>query len=305
VTDPTTRTVAITGATGYLGGVIRSHFEAAGWRTVDLVRTPRNDHSRRYLLTENPASDLLDEIDALVHCAYDMTVRNRSDIWRINVEGSQKLLELAHRSGVPRTIVLSSMSAYAGTNQLYGLSKLDIESRARDLGATSVRPGLVYGPNAGGMAGAMTKLTRLPIVPVVAARSTQFTVHEHDFAVAIEALVRSDVVFSEPIGIANPDPVPFRRVVEGLARQQGRTCRTLAVSWRLAQFGLQACERFDIELPFRSDSLLGLARPAPFVPNLEVLDDLGISLRRFGQPVPPENSSLDIRWGPERADRFR
>ncbi|MGO8870853.1 MAG: hypothetical protein ACLQPH_05525 [Acidimicrobiales bacterium] len=50
--------------------------------------------------------------------------------------------------------------------------------------------------------------------------------------------------------------------------------------------GLRLAERLGEPLPFRADSLLGLAHPAPSVPNLEVLDGLGVSLRRFGQPVP-------------------
>src|ERR1700686_1328361 len=119
-------------------------------------------------MDEEPPADLLDGVDVLIHCAYDMTLRSRDDIWRVNVDGTRKLLDAAVRSDVRLSIVLSSMSAYEGTAQLYGLSKLDIERDAAQVGAVCVRPGLVYGPTAGGMAGALGKLTALPLIPVVA-----------------------------------------------------------------------------------------------------------------------------------------
>ena len=287
-TRGTRGTVAITGASGYLGGVILRRLTADGWSTLSLVRTVSDDRSRRYVIDEEPEANLLDGVDVLVHCAYDMTLRSRDAIWRVNVDGTRKLLDAAARSGVGCTIVLSSMSAYEGTEQLYGLSKLDIERDASGIGAISVRPGLVYGPTAGGMAGTLSKLTALPVVPVVASRAYQFTVHEDDFAEAIAALIVAgpDAGSAGPIGIANPQPVPFRQVIEGLARMQGNHCRTLAVDWRLVHAALRMAERLSIALPFRADSLLGLAQPAPFVPNLAVLAELGVSLRRFGQPVP-------------------
>ena len=193
------------------------------------------------------------------------------------------------RARVPRTIVLSSMSAYEGTQQLYGSAKLQIELDADEHGAVAIRPGLVDVLKAGGMAGAITSLTRLPLVPVFAARSHQFTVHEDDFAMTVEALATADPITlgRGAIGVANPNPVPFRQVVQGLGRMHGRTSRTVAVDWRAAHVALRVAERIGLDLPFRSDSLLGLAAPAPEVPRLDVLERLGITLRRFGQPVPP------------------
>jgi nucleoside-diphosphate-sugar epimerase len=280
------QTVAITGASGYLGSVIRQRVTDAGCRVVSLVRKAADDGCRRFVISEDPEPGLLAGVDVLIHCAYDMSLRDRSAIWRVNVDGTRRLLELAAKSRVQRTIVLSSMSAYQGTTQLYGLSKLAIEDDAKRFGAVSVRPGLVYGSRAGGMAGTLSALTALPIVPVVASRSYQFTVHEDDLAEAIVALAAADAASSDPIGVANPVPVLFRQVIDGLARQQGRRCRMLPIDWRLLHRALKICEDLGMDLPFRADSLLGLANPAPFVPNLAVLDALGVSLRRFSQPVP-------------------
>jgi nucleoside-diphosphate-sugar epimerase len=282
------RTAAVSGASGYLGGVIADRLRTDGWRTVNLVRTQNGEESRQLILGSPIPPGLLEGVDLLVHCAYDMTLRKAADIWRVNVEGTRNLLEAATRSaGVRRVIVLSSMSAYDGTRQLYGRAKLEIEALAERVGALSVRPGLVYGPRAGGMAGTLSRLTRLPVVALVGGRSRQFTVHEDDLADAIAALAVAENVPTDPIGIANPMNVPFRQILERFARDQGRRCWFVPVDWRLLQVGLSLAEKISLPLPIRADSLLGLVRPAPSVPNLEVLQSLGIRLRRFGQPVPP------------------
>jgi hypothetical protein len=91
----------------------------------------------------------------------------------------------------------------------------------------------------------------------------------------------------DPIGIANPLRVPFRQILDRFARDQGRRCRFVPLDWRLVQAGLSVAEKLPLPEVIRADSLLGLVRPAPLVPNLEVLQSLGIRLRRFGQPVPP------------------
>ena len=141
------------------------------------------------------------------------------------------------------------------------------------------------------MAGTLGALAKLPVIPVVASRSHQFTVHEDDFGNAIAALLTAEAITSDPIGIANPQPVRFRQVIEGLAHHDGRRCRTVPLNWHLIYIALRLCEQLHVSLPFRADSLLGLANPAPLVPNLDVLEALGIEPRRFGQPVPATRQS--------------
>ncbi len=280
------RTVAITGSSGYLGGIIREEIRRRGLLAIDLVRSPQGDVARRFRLDDELDPGLLDDVDILVHCAYDMALHSRSDIRRVNVEGTRRLVELAEASGVRRTIVLSSMSAWSGTEQLYGRAKLEIEELSLAHGAIPIRPGLVYGQNPGGMMGTLRRLAGLPIIPLVGGSAIQFTVHEDDFVAAVWALATAPELPSLPIGVANPVPVSFRHILERLVWDDGRNPHFLPVSWHLLKAALEVGERCNVPLPVRSDSLLGLVKPAASVPNLEILDDLGIQLRRYGQPVP-------------------
>jgi nucleoside-diphosphate-sugar epimerase len=137
--------VAITGASGYLGSILVEAFGSAGFTIRRLVRTPNPTSSDRYFdLNGIGTSDALEGVDVLVHCAYDLTLTGRADIWQTNVFGTAALFDAAVSSGVPRTIALSSMSAYRGTRQLYGRATLATELDALSRGMCVVRPGLVW-----------------------------------------------------------------------------------------------------------------------------------------------------------------
>src|SRR5438105_12468471 len=126
-----TPVAAVTGASGYLGSQICETLESRGWQVVRLARSPERSHGQvlQYDLATPvtaPAQDALRSVNALIHAAYDLSLTSPADIWRVNVKGTRRLLEAAKEAAVGRIIVFSSMSAFAGTSQLYGRAKLDI-----------------------------------------------------------------------------------------------------------------------------------------------------------------------------------
>lgn len=274
---------AVTGARGYVGRIVSGALAAAGFDAIGLVRRPAAGSSDRlYDLRGDPDANLLDGVDTLIHCAYDFSVTSEADIWAVNVAGTRRLVEAVAASGVRRTILVSSMSAYPGTDQLYGRAKLDTERIALDLGMAVVRLGLVYGPGWGGMAGSLKKMADLPVVPVVGAKSYQYTVHEEDLADAFVVLAHASKLPNIPLEIANPEPVPFRLLMERIAAAGGRPrFRVIPLPWRPVYAALWLGERTPVKLPFRADSLLGLVRPAAGVSGAEDVCRLGIRLRPF------------------------
>ncbi|HEX3835259.1 MAG TPA: NAD-dependent epimerase/dehydratase family protein [Solirubrobacteraceae bacterium] len=273
----------ITGAHGYLGSLLRARLEADGWTTTSLVRRWRaGERAERWALGEVPDLRVFEGADALVHCAWDFRPRKPRGVWSANVHGSKVLLRAAHRAGVPRLLSLSSMSAYAGTAQHYGRAKLELERVTLELGGIAVRPGLVYGEAPAGMAGALHKLTRLPLVPVIGGASArQFPVHEDDLADALVRILDADTWTSEVIGIAQPASVGFRELLQGFARQLSRQPRFFPVPWQLVFWTLRLAEAVQLPVPLRADSVLGLVHPAPSVPPSAAFPDLHASLRRF------------------------
>lgn len=263
------RTAAITGAYGYLGSVLRSAFDARGWTTLALVRSPRAEDSRAvsFHLGERVDPSALAGVDALVHCAYDLRLTRAADIRRVNIEGTGLLLKAAAEAGVRRTIVISSIAAYTGTAQIYGRAKLAIERQAERYGAVVVRPGLVYGAGGGGMVAALAKVVRLPFVPLMAGRSHQFMVHAHDLAAAVLTLSEADSSPPGPVTVAHARAVPFPEVLRTIAAAEGRTPRLVPVPWPAVYGLLRAVEAAGLRAPFKADSLWGLAHPPADAPD--------------------------------------
>ena len=173
-------TVAVTGATGFLGRYIVRVLAARGARVVGVVRNPaRVPELARVCLALRPA-DLAD-VDALtrgfegaaavVSNAALLPVRNwrAVDHERTNVQGTENVLRAAAAAGVRRVVHVSLVSVYRGGGSgpttedrpfatergwfghAYGVSKARAEMRAwalaDELGLqlTTLRPCAIYG----------------------------------------------------------------------------------------------------------------------------------------------------------------
>jgi nucleoside-diphosphate-sugar epimerase len=271
--------VAITGMTGYVGSAIAESVARSGHTVVALGRRPVPDGEwRHYELGRALSPDLLAGIDVVVHCAYDLTLTAESQVYEINVQGTQQLARASAAAGA-RFILISSMSAYEGTRQIYGRAKLSSEAAVRGIGGNVVRLGLVYGSSGGGMIGTLNRLARLPLVPVMGAASYQFLVHALDAAAGVTRLAEAADVHGEVAGLAYPEPVRFDSLIRDLARSQGRSPRLVPIPWRPVYLAMRAAEALRLPLPLRADSVLGLVRPAPLVPNFELWARLGVTVR--------------------------
>ena len=286
--SPRPRTVAVTGCYGYLGGIISRALQSAGFTVRALVRTPRPSDPTAvpYRLGGGNEAGVLEGADALVHCAYDFGLTRRADIWQVNVEGTRQLMKAAVSADIRRVITLSSMSAFEGTKQMYGQAKLAIEEATLAVDGCALRCGLVYGDHSGGMTGALRRMTRLPLVPLVAGDSRQFPVYEGDVAEAVVAVATAATVPAKVIGLAQTDGVAFRSVLEELA-PAGQPPRFVPVPWQVVYAALRIGELAHLQLPFRSDSLLGLVHAAPEVPNADILTELGINVRTMDKAGAP------------------
>jgi nucleoside-diphosphate-sugar epimerase len=277
---------AVTGASGYLGSQICETLESRDWQVVRLARSPGRSHGQVLpydlaMPVTAPVREALRSANALIHAAYDLSLTSPADIWRVNVEGTRRLLEAAKEAAVDRIIVFSSMSAFAGTSQFYGRAKLDIEAMAIKCGGCAVRPGLVYSDRAGGMAGAMRKLTTLPIVPVIAGGAGVYTVREEDLMSAIAMLASATTLEPGTISVAHPSRVTLTNLLRTFAAQENRQCRFVPVPWQLVYWLLRSGELMRLHLPFRADSLLGLVHTAPGLVGADQLVRLGVTVEAF------------------------
>jgi nucleoside-diphosphate-sugar epimerase len=280
------RVAVVTGASGYLGSRICRTLEAKGWQVVRLTGSQPEIPGRviRYELDAPVAtevSEVLRSADVLIHAAYNLSITGADDIWRVNVEGTRRLLQAAKEAGTGRIIVLSSMSAFDRTSQLYGRAKLDIEAMTVEYGGCAIRPGLVYGEQAGGMAGALRRLTALPIVPVISGGAGLYTVREDELLEAIDRLASVAVLGPGTISLAHPEKSTLAELLTSFAGQEHRRSRFVPIPWQPVYWLLRTGEFLRVPLPFRADSLLGLVYTASGLVGQKELAELGLTMSAF------------------------
>jgi nucleoside-diphosphate-sugar epimerase len=287
--------IAVTGARGFLGSRVCEHLERSGARVVELTRAP-NERSqsdreqRRFRLSESPGVDLLSGVNLLIHCAYDFGPRTWTEIRAVNVEGSRRLFEAAEAAGVARIVTVSSMSAFDGCRSMYGRAKLDVERETFAHGGVVVRPGLIFGQDAGGMVGSLVQVIRSGgLVPVIRSSSKLYAVHVADLVRLIERLADPDSPAPPtPIVAAHSRAFTLSGVFAVLAGATHERVRRVPVPWWLVWTGLKAVEAVGLTPGFRSDSVVSLVHQNPH-PDFGPTEASGIDFR----PFDPETALVD------------
>jgi nucleoside-diphosphate-sugar epimerase len=147
------KTVALTGATGFVGKATLERLLEAGWKVRALTR---RDQPKRSGVTwidgaldrSDTLAQLCEGADAVLHVAGVVNAPDAEGFEAGNVTGTANMLAAAKAAGVNRFVHVSSLSAREPQLSNYGGSK----AKAEKLVATSlldwtiIRPPGVYGP---------------------------------------------------------------------------------------------------------------------------------------------------------------
>ncbi len=154
------RTVAVTGATGFIGSHVVGRLGRAGWQVRILTRrVPANaefadvpvDAVIGTLEDKRAVARLVQGVDAIVHAAGRIKARSHAEFFAANATGTRLLVEAAIAGGNrPRFVLLSSLAARQPQISDYAASKLAGEAELTRLDGelpwSILRPPAVYGP---------------------------------------------------------------------------------------------------------------------------------------------------------------
>jgi nucleoside-diphosphate-sugar epimerase len=238
--------VALTGATGFIGGAVARRLASTGWRVRALVRTesavatPTSgvEPVRGALAELDTLRRLVDGARAVVHCAGTVRGATAADFHAANVGGVARLATAAaEQAGRIRVILVSSLAARYPELSPYAASKRAGERALADSGvrAAVLRPPAVYGPADREIRPLFRWMAR-GIAPVLGGRDNRFSlVFVDDLADAIVRLLQSGVagggVFELHDG--RPGGYTWDDVRAAMARWRGRPVRALPISRRV------------------------------------------------------------------------
>lgn len=145
--------IALTGATGFVGQAVLDEAEARGLSVRALTRRPQESREGVTWIDgslTDPASlaELVQDAKAVLHVAALTTAPTAAAFTACNVAGTAAILAAAKAAKAKRFVFVSSLSAREPSLSLYGASKAEAEKlvAASGLDWTVVRPPGVYGP---------------------------------------------------------------------------------------------------------------------------------------------------------------
>ena len=231
-------TIALTGATGFVGQAVLDEALNAGYAVRALTRREQpareNLHWVRGDLADTAAlSELTRGVEAAIHVAGVVNAPDAAGFEAGNVTGTLNLIETVVAKGIPRFVHVSSLSAREPGLSDYGASKARAEKliMASPLDWTIVRPPAIYGPRDKELF-ELFRAARWGVVPTPSDGRAS-VIHVEDLARLLVALVRGGEAVSgrtfEPDD-GKPQGWDHYELARAIGWAMGRRPKVLALS---------------------------------------------------------------------------
>src|SRR5688572_8839004 len=117
----------VTGATGFLGGVLVRKLREQGHEVHASVRDPEKAQDLQAIGVKLFKGDVTDKesmreamlgVDGVYHVAgwYKIGVKDKRDAERVNVQGTRNVLELMQELNIPRGVYTSTLAVHSDTH---------------------------------------------------------------------------------------------------------------------------------------------------------------------------------------------
>lgn len=261
--------VLITGADGFVGRALAAHMFAQGHQVITAVRKPRPEFAslaaqNKWMLV--PVGDIgpetdwraaLDGVEPVVHLAarvhvmQDRAVDPLAEFRLVNVQGTERLAQMAAAAGVRSFVFLSSIKVNGEGTPLgqpftetdpsnpqdaYALSKWEAEqalmkvSRETGLEIVILRPPLVYGPEVKANFLRLMQWVAWGVpLPLGAARNRRSLLYLGNLVSAIDACLTRPSAANQTFLVSDGEDVSTSDLIRGLAAAMGRKARLVSL----------------------------------------------------------------------------
>ena len=244
--DSSSSIVALTGASGFIGGALTRSLSERGVPVRALVRDPDTiERTDGLEIVQGSLEDpdslrlLVDGADVVIHCAGAIKARGAKEFQAINAEGTRRLAAAAAQAkSRPRVMLVSSLAAREPSLSPYAASKHAAEGvmadQGPDLEYCVVRPPAVYGPGDRSTLGLFRQLVRGYAIVPWRVQGRFSLIYIDDLVAAIERLIaapRWNGCIIEPDD-GRPEGYSWTDLAEIASGYLGRPVRCLAVPFQ-------------------------------------------------------------------------
>ena len=206
----------------------------------------QGDLNNAELLTQ-----VVDGVDTVVHMAALTNSAQESEYFRVNVTGTQNLVDACVLKGVKRIIYISSRAASLDGGG-YSRSKLGAEECVKNsrLNWLILRPSEVYGQGAGDTINRLIQwVQKYPLVPVIGKGQAKLSpVYIDDVVSAMERAILDKELKGETILLSGPEELTFDELVDRIANCFGVRRFKLHLPAGLVKFLAKILTNFGMKL---------------------------------------------------------
>ena len=188
-------TVAVTGATGFIGQLLVQSLIKKGWKVRALTRSPRvSNENIEWIMgdlgNQVALQSLVKNVFAVIHCAGVVRGGSFKEFAYNNVDGTNNLVNVSIKQiPPPKFLFVSSLAAREPSLSWYAKSKYLAEQIVSDNSGimpwTIFRPTAVYGPGDKELS-PFLRLTRYGVLPMVGRKTARYSlIHVSDLVSAI------------------------------------------------------------------------------------------------------------------------
>lgn len=273
------KTIAITGASGFIGSHLKEYFLNQGFNIKCLQRSKLTKQESRVTLIKYDlrlplqTNDFL-KVDTLIHCAFIPYSTKNKDADENNAKGTERLIKMCRKHNI-KIIFLSSFSAHSGAQSHYGKNKLALENMLDEKRDLILKLGLVIGKG-GVFQKIRTLLNENYIIPLIDnGKQLVQTIGIFDLLEIFDAAISKGIIGTYSIGEESSTSLKNIFII---SRNKERKNLFLPISSMLVLEILKITERIGIFLPFSSENILGL-KHAKFHNTVDDLKTFGVIIR--------------------------
>jgi NADH dehydrogenase len=225
--------VTVFGGDGFIGRYVCEYLFRSGVRVRVASRDTRNDYFLQplaqvgqfgFVRADIADADAVRRVLDGASAAVNLVGVFGSKMQRVNVDGARNVAEAAKKAGAKALVHVSAIGADAKSPSHYGRTKGEGELAVKKAypKATIVRPSLVFGPE-DELTNRFAGMARLPILPVIAAKTRFQPVYVRDLAQAIaSAALEPARHVGKTYEIAGPQVLSMRELHEAILELTGQ-----------------------------------------------------------------------------------